>query len=89
MNIVLILLLVFINIPLYKIVFNMFFASKEEFNESIRYSFIPDIVSLFRREYIKDIGSQFKLQVYIFICIAAIGIEFVILKALLHGVGLM
>jgi len=79
--------LIIINIfTVYKFIFGIIFSSREDFNESVRYSLIPDIISLFRREYWKDRISEFKLGIFIFLCVMATLIEYWIVSAILRWI---
>ena len=59
MEVIIVVGLIVINsFTVYKFLFNVIFGSKDAFNESVRYSFTPNIISLFRGEYWKDkVGS--------------------------------
>ena len=69
--------LLIVNIPLYKIIF------KAMFKESVRYSFTPDLFSLFRGQYWKDQIGEAKLSFFIIACISAIAFEYFIIKAVI------
>lgn len=81
--IILVPLLIWLDLRLFKIYFNFLFEDSDDFSESVKYSFIPDLFSLFRGEYIKDRVSEFKLGVFIFLCIFTIGLEISMVKGLL------
>lgn len=58
----------------------LLYPTKEEFFESLKYVFTPDIVSLFRGEYMRDRMAEFKIgliplvgMILIFIEIAIAG----------------
>ncbi|MEK4260439.1 MULTISPECIES: hypothetical protein [Paenibacillus] len=51
MSLVMIILLLFLNIPVYRFLFRVFFVDNDDYNESIRHTFTPNIISLFRGEY--------------------------------------
>jgi hypothetical protein len=76
-------LLIWIDMYLFKFFFNIFFSGSEDFNNSVKYSFIPDIFSLFKGEYFEDKAAEFKLSFFIFLCIAAAVLEIWLVNALL------
>lgn len=82
MNVILALVLIVANYPIYKFFFNMMFDSGDEFWECIRYYFTPDIISLFRREYIKDWTSELKLGCFFTLCGLCVFIEFSVIKSI-------
>ena len=79
--------LIIINIfTVYKVLFNMVFSDRDDFNESVKYSLTPDIISLFRGEYWKDRISEFKLGIFIFLCIIATVIEYWIVNQVIQWI---
>ena len=87
MEIVIIIILVIINaFTVYKFLYNLIFNDADDFNESLRYSFTPNIFSLFRGEYWKDRLGELKLVFFIILCILATAIEYGIIKAILQGI---
>lgn len=76
-------LLIWLDLRLFKIYFNFFFEDSDDFSESVKYSLIPDIFSLFSGEYIKDRLAEFKLGMFIFLCIITIILEVYMVKGLL------
>lgn len=82
MGILIIIALIVLNIPLYKVYFRMMFESMEDFNECIRYSFTPDIISLFRGEYCRDYFGEMKLGIFIFLCCGSIWLEYTIIRTI-------
>lgn len=54
-----------------KLLFRLFFDDSEEFWECVRYSFTPDVFSLFKGEYWEDKFKSLKLGVFLAICIGA------------------
>jgi len=83
-ELVMIIVLLFLNIPVYKFLFRIFFVDENDYNESIRHTFTPNIISLFRGEYWRDRFNTARLQFYIFICIGIIVLEFIVLNKLIH-----
>ncbi|HKL76427.1 MAG TPA: hypothetical protein VJ881_10215 [Halanaerobiales bacterium] len=83
MKFILILILLFLNIPLFKLIYRKIFIDKDDLKESVKYSVIPDIYSLFKGNFFKDIFGEFKLKVFLITCIIIIGLEFVIIKNIL------
>lgn len=79
--------LIIINIfTVYKFLFNMMFSDMDDFNESLRYSFTPDVFSLFRGEYWKDQVGEFKLGFFIILCIIATAVEYWIINGIVRGI---
>jgi hypothetical protein len=70
----------------YKILFNLMFRNRDDFRESVRYTFTPNIISLFRGEYWKDKVGEFKLGVFLMLCIMATVIEYGVINALLRWI---
>lgn len=73
MSLVMIILLLFLNIPVYRFLFRVFFVDNDDYNESIRHTFTPNIISLFRGEYWKDRMNTARLQ---FLYSFAVGLLF-------------
>lgn len=71
-----ILILLLVNIPLYKIIFKQIFTDTDDALESIKYFFTPDIFSLFKGKYLKDKFSEFKLGIFIFLCFILVLVEY-------------
>jgi hypothetical protein len=65
----LLILIVILSFPVYRILGLVFFDSKEEFIEALRYWATPDVWSLFKGRHWEDWDAEFKLFVYISICI--------------------
>lgn len=65
MGALIIIILILINIPIYKIIFNTIFRSMDDFTESMRYVFTPDLFSLFRGEYTKDYFGELKISAFL------------------------
>lgn len=52
MEVVIIITLLIINtFTVYRFLFNLIFSDKDDFSDSLRYSFTPNIFSFFRGEY--------------------------------------
>jgi hypothetical protein len=68
----------------YKFLFNAIFRDRDDFNESIRYSFTPNIISLFRGQYWKDRVGEYKLGMFIILCIVATVMEYGIINLILR-----
>lgn len=82
-ELVMIIVLLFLNIPIYKFLFRIFFEDENDYNESIRHTFTPNIISLFRGEYWRDRINTARLQFYILICIGIIVLEYIVLNKLI------
>ncbi len=83
MKVILIIVLIVVNIPIYKYLFNVFFEGIDDFKESLRYLLKPDIISLFEGEYWKDRGHEFKLALFIFSCVVIVWLEYVFVSIIL------
>ena len=53
-----------------RVLFRLFFSDNDDFWECVRFTFTPDIISLFRGEYFQDVTKSFKLSAWI---IASVG----------------
>lgn len=47
--------------------FRLFFDDSSDFWNCVRFSFTPDLFSLFRGEYFEDIAKSFKLSLYLIV----------------------
>ncbi|GAA4849107.1 hypothetical protein GCM10023310_29310 [Paenibacillus vulneris] len=83
-NILIIIVLLVINYPLYRFLFSLFFYDEDEFEQSVKYSFTPNFISFFRGEYWKDKFSTMRLQAYSTTCILLVVIEFAIIHYILQ-----
>jgi len=83
-NILIIIVLLVINYPLYRFLFSLFFYDEDEFEQSVKYSFTPNFISFFRGEYWKDKFSTMRLQAYSITCILLVVIEFAIIHYFLE-----
>ena len=88
-SIIIIILLAVNAFTVYKFLFNNIFNDADDFSDSLRYSFTPNIISLFRGEYWKDRIGEFKLIFFIIICILATAIEYSIVSAILRRILLI
>lgn len=82
-ELVLIIILLFVNIPFYKFLFRLFFVDKDDYDEAIRYSFTPNFISFFRGEYWEDKINTARLQFYILICIGIVVLEYFLINKLI------
>lgn len=78
-----IMVLLIVNIPLYKVIYKFIFRDSDDFRESVKYSFTPDLFSLFRGRYWKDQIGEAKLSFFIIACIAAVAFEYLIIKSVI------
>ena len=86
METVVIIALIIINIfTIYKFLFNLIFIDEDDFNKSVKYSFTPDIISLFRGEYWKDRGGEIKLGFFIMLCIIVTVFEYSVVIGIIKG----
>lgn len=67
-----------------KLLFRFFFEDSEDFWECVRYSFTPDMFSLFKGEYWQDKLKSMKLGVFLAICIGAGALVFFGLEDILR-----
>lgn len=81
--IIIIPILTVLDFRLLKIYFKLVFDSKEDFYNSVRYNFIPEIFSLFKGEYLKDKFAEFKLGVFMFLCFITIILEVILVSKIL------
>jgi len=88
MGFIIVLVLLVVNIPIYKVIFNSMFSSMDDFYESLRYVFTPDMFSLFRGEYMKDWFGEMKFQFFILMCGGVVFLEYTIISSLLKVVGI-
>ncbi|SNT15296.1 hypothetical protein SAMN05446037_104521 [Anaerovirgula multivorans] len=84
MNVAIVLILIPVNIPIYKFFFKTFFSGTEDFNESLRYSFTPDLISLFRGEYWKDRFAQMKLSFFLLSCGLVTFMEYAMITSIIE-----
>jgi hypothetical protein len=80
--IIIIPLFVWLDLHLFKLYSNFIFTNKEDFHNSLKYSFTPDILSLFKGKYLKDKLAEFKLSILVFSCILTIILEVSLAKAI-------
>lgn len=77
-------LLIIANIPVYKVFLRLIFKDSKDINNSIRYSFTPDLFSLFKGNYLKDKIGEAKLSLFIFSCVLVVLIEFFIVNGVIE-----
>lgn len=82
-ELVMIIVLFLLNIPIYKFLFRIFFVDENDYNESIRHTFTPNIISFFRGEYWKDRINTARLQFFILFCIGIVVLEYIVLNKLI------
>jgi hypothetical protein len=54
-----------------RITFPLFFADAAEFRECVKFSFTPDLISLWRRRYGRDVAKSLKLSAWCVLCLLA------------------
>jgi ABC-type cobalt transport system substrate-binding protein len=87
MKAIILIILVIVNIfTVYKFLFNAIFRNSDDFAEAVRYSFTPNFISLLRGEYWKDKVGEFKLGMFILLCIAATAVEYGIIAIILSWI---
>lgn len=77
MKLLIVAVLLVLNIPVFKVVFGMMFRSMDDFNESLKYVFTPDIFSLFRGEYMRDYFGELKVSFFVGICGLIVFLEYI------------
>ncbi|MBU5438712.1 hypothetical protein KQI42_11860 [Tissierella sp. MSJ-40] len=75
--------LIIINVPIFKFIYKLSFINNDDFKKSVKYSFTPDIVSLFRGEYWKDRFGEAKIGFFIFTCVLVVILEVFILQGII------
>ena len=68
-----------------KLLFRFFFEDSEDFLECVRYSFTPDMFSLFKGEYWEDKLKSMKLGAFLVLCIGAGALVFLGLEDFLRS----
>lgn len=82
---ILMILIIIVNIfTIYRLLFKLVFRDSDDFNESIKYSMTPDIISFFRREYVKDSLAELKLAFFAISCILVTVVEYSIINYLIN-----
>lgn len=84
MEFIIIILIIINFFTVYKYLYRFFFNDTGDFQESVRYTFTPNIISLFRGEYWKDRIGEFKLGMFIVTCIIVTAIEYSIIKGIIN-----
>lgn len=60
-----IILAIAIVVVIWKFTFRFFFDDQQDFWECFRFSCTPDLLSMFRGEYMEDMGKSFKFTLYV------------------------
>lgn len=81
---IVILLILLVNIPIFKRIFKYIFPTKEEFIEALKYSFIPNLYSLFKGNYLKDWAAEMKIFFLWFSCMIIIVVEYILINAVIN-----
>ncbi|KPV56338.1 hypothetical protein QJ48_28280 [Paenibacillus sp. A3] len=79
-NAIFIIALVIINFPVFRFIYRLIFSNPEDFDESVKYSFTPNLISFFRGKYWQDKWGTFKLRMYILLCLAVVALEYMLLS---------
>lgn len=74
-----VIVLILVNIPVYRFLFRLFFVDEEDYDKSVKYVFTPNLLSLFRGEYFKDRMATARLKFYIFLCAIVVILEYLLL----------
>lgn len=75
-----ILVLVALNWPIFRQIANYLFQDAADMKKSVRSVVTPDIVSLFRGEFLKDLLGEAKLVFFMMSCIGLLFMEFWFVK---------
>jgi len=86
-DIAIVLILLLLNIPIYRKMYRWFFANDDEYSESVRYTFTPNIVSFFRGEYWKDRFATARLNFFILACVIVIFVEYLIVSKIVNWIA--
>ncbi|MFE0556991.1 hypothetical protein ACFW1P_13815 [Paenibacillus sp. NPDC058910] len=78
MELLMYVILFILNIPIYKWMFRRIFENVDDLKQSVKYSFTPDLISLFRRRFWKDQFGELKMSVFYFCCLGIFVIECVV-----------
>jgi hypothetical protein len=70
--------------PIYKELALAVFGSKSEFLEALRYWITPDAWSLFKGQFWNDWDAEFKLGVFLVLCIGAVAALYKLCVACLY-----
>lgn len=81
---IIIALIIINTFTVYRFIYHIIFRDSDDFNKSVRYSLTPNVISLFRGEYWKDRAGEFKLGVFITLCIIATALEYGIIYGILQ-----
>jgi hypothetical protein len=76
MNVVLLVILIVINTPIYILLGRVFFGNWGDFWECVRFWFTPDVFSMFNGEYGADLGATLKLGIFLLLCGGAVFAEY-------------
>lgn len=79
---ILIIILLLVNIPVYKWIYRSIFKDSDDFRESVEYSITPDIFSLFQGRFLKDWLGEAKLSFFVISCTLVTGVEMAVLNAI-------
>ena len=83
MNGIIIFVLIIINVPIFKFIYKLSFINNDDFKKSVKYSFTPDIISLFRGEYWKDRFGEAKIGFFILACVLVVILEVFIIQGII------
>lgn len=86
MKVILIIVLLILNIPVYKYLFNLFFHDLYDFTECLRYLGTWDYISLAKGEYLKDQLHEAKVIFYFFCCAVIVVIEYFLISIILNKI---
>ena len=75
MNLTLLIALIVLNVPVYLFFGKSFFGGWGGFVEALRYSFTPDVISLFRGEFGEDRWQSMKLGFFVLLCVGTVAAE--------------
>lgn len=83
MNGVIAIVLLVVNIPVYKFLYKLFFRNEDDFQESVRYTFTPNLYSLFKGEYFKDRMAEARLSFFVVCCVLVVMAQYFMIQAVI------
>lgn len=75
--------LLILNIPVFRLLFPLFYDTKHQFLDDLALAHQPGWLSLLRGELIEDVWAEFRLMFYAIVCALPVGVEFMLARACL------
>ena len=79
----LLLILIVLNFPIYRILMEEFFGDIGNLKDSVWYWFTPDIISVLKGEFLEDKWAELKLGFYIGACSSVVAAEYIAISKLI------